>query len=78
MQRTYTQHARVLGGGSSVNWLIYARGHKDDYDSWENLGCTDWGWDNVLPYYKKMEDYFMPGGKVNFWEHKYTLRLYSI
>ncbi|XP_067946350.1 4-pyridoxate dehydrogenase-like [Watersipora subatra] len=60
MQRTYTQHARVLGGGSSVNWLIYARGHKDDYDSWEKLGCTGWGWDNVLPYYKKMEDYFMP------------------
>ena len=62
-QKTATQHGKVLGGGSSVNHMVYARGHKDDYNSWEKLGCTGWGWNNVLHYYKKMENYFMPGGK---------------
>ncbi|KAF6038133.1 hypothetical protein EB796_003564 [Bugula neritina] len=58
-QRSYTQHGKVLGGGSSVNWMIYARGHRDDYDSWEQKGCEGWGWDNVKEYFKKMENYFM-------------------
>jgi len=59
LQRSYTQHGKVLGGGSSVNWMIYARGHKDDYDSWEQKGCEGWGWGNVKEYFKKMENYFM-------------------
>ena len=42
--------------------MIYVRGHKEDFDSWERLGCTGWGWNNVLNYFKKMEDYFMPDG----------------
>ncbi|XP_067947042.1 alcohol dehydrogenase [acceptor]-like [Watersipora subatra] len=63
-QKSYTQHGKVLGGSSSVNWMMYLRGHKDDYNSWEKLGCTGWGWDDVLPYYKKMENYFMPGEEL--------------
>ena len=47
-----------------MNWMIHVRGHKDDYDSWENLGCTGWGWDNVSQYFKKMENYFMDKGKI--------------
>ena len=63
-QTSYATHGKVLGGSSSVNWMIYVRGHKDDFDSWERLGCTGWGWNNVLNYFKKMEDYFMPGGML--------------
>jgi choline dehydrogenase len=47
---------KVLGGGSAVNGMIYIRGQKEDYDGWaQDLGCTDWGYDQVLPYFKKAE-----------------------
>ena len=47
---------RVLGGCSSINGMIYMRGQARDYDTWRQLGCTGWGWDDVLPYFKKSED----------------------
>jgi len=46
---------RVLGGSSAINGLIYIRGQPQDYDHWRQLGCTGWGWDDVLPYFKKAE-----------------------
>ncbi|MAW85567.1 MAG: choline dehydrogenase [Phyllobacteriaceae bacterium] len=49
---------RVLGGCSSINGMIYMRGQKGDYDHWRQLGNTGWGWDDVLPYFKKSEDYY--------------------
>jgi choline dehydrogenase-like flavoprotein len=48
--------ASVLGGGSSVNAMIYIRGNPDDYATWEALGATGWGYDDVLPYFKKSEN----------------------
>ncbi len=48
---------RVMGGCSSVNGMIYIRGHREDYNSWANLGCTGWGWDDLLPYFKRAEAY---------------------
>ena len=48
---------RVLGGCSSINGMIYMRGQARDYDGWRQLGCTGWGWDDVLPYFKAHEDY---------------------
>jgi len=42
--------------------MAYVRGHREDYNNWESLGCTGWGWSNVENYFKKMEDYFLPGG----------------
>ncbi|MEO1694261.1 MAG: GMC family oxidoreductase N-terminal domain-containing protein [Pseudomonadota bacterium] len=47
---------RVLGGCSSINGMIYMRGQARDYDTWRQLGCTGWGWDDVLPYFKAHED----------------------
>jgi choline dehydrogenase len=46
----------VLGGGSSVNGMIYVRGQKEDYESWENdFGCAGWGYNDVLPYFIRSE-----------------------
>jgi choline dehydrogenase len=47
---------RVLGGSSSINGMVYIRGSASDYDHWAQLGCTGWGWDDVLPHFKKAED----------------------
>jgi choline dehydrogenase len=51
----YTQ-AKVIGGGSSINAQIYTRGNALDYDEWRQMGCTGWGYDDVLPYFRKAED----------------------
>ncbi|KRW93103.1 GMC family oxidoreductase [Paracoccus sp. MKU1] len=51
----FTQ-ARVIGGGSSINAQIYTRGNPLDYDEWRQAGCTGWGYEDVLPYFRKAED----------------------
>jgi len=48
---------RVLGGCSSINGMLYLRGQAADYDQWRQLGNPGWGWDDVLPYFLKHEDY---------------------
>jgi choline dehydrogenase-like flavoprotein len=54
-RRGYQPRGKVLGGSSSVNAMIYARGHRSDYDHWAALGNAGWGWDDVLPYFKRAE-----------------------
>lgn len=51
----FTQ-AKVMGGGSTINAQIYTRGARQDYEEWRQMGCEGWGYDDVLPYYKKAED----------------------
>jgi choline dehydrogenase len=48
---------KVLGGSSSLNGMIYIRGHRSDYDSWAYDGATGWDWDSVFPYFVKSEDH---------------------
>ena len=48
---------KVLGGGSSINGMVYVRGQASEYDDWVRKGCTGWGYDDVLPYFKKIERY---------------------
>lgn len=48
---------RVLGGSSSINGLMYNRGQPEDYDQLLELGCEGWGWSDILPYFRAMEDH---------------------
>jgi len=48
---------KVLGGSSSINGLIYVRGHRADFDGWAQAGCTGWDWSSVFPYYLRSEDF---------------------
>lgn len=53
----YWPRGRTLGGSSSVNAMIYIRGHRHDYDTWrDKYGCTGWGYDDLLPYFVRAED----------------------
>ena len=55
-RRMSCAQGKVLGGSSSVNGMIYIRGQKEDYDHWvEQEGCIGWGYDDLLPYFKKSE-----------------------
>ena len=48
---------KVLGGSSSINGLLYVRGQPQDFDHWRQLGNAGWGWDDVLPYFKRAENW---------------------
>jgi choline dehydrogenase-like flavoprotein len=54
-RRGYQPRGKVLGGSSSVNAMIYARGVPGDYDHWAQQGNPGWGWADVLPYFKRSE-----------------------
>ena len=49
------RRGKVLGGSSSINGLVYVRGCSYDYALWRQLGAEGWGYDDVLPYYRKAE-----------------------
>ncbi len=55
---------RVLGGSSSINGMIYVRGQPEDFDHWGQLGNRGWSWDDVLPYFKRAENW--EGGADEF------------
>src|SRR6202046_1418132 len=50
---------KVIGGSSAINAMIYMRGQAADYDHWRQLGLAGWGWDDVLPYFKRHENHFL-------------------
>jgi choline dehydrogenase len=58
---------KVLGGSSSINGLIYVRGQPEDFDHWAQLGNRGWSWDEVLPFFKKAENW---AGEENEWRGK--------
>jgi choline dehydrogenase len=55
-RRLYLPRGRMLGGCSSINAMIYIRGNRLDYDAWAAAGADGWGYDDVLPYFKRSED----------------------
>ena len=72
-RRGYQPRGKVLGGSSSINAMLYVRGHRWDYDHWASLGNAGWSYDEVLPYFKRAEhnethganDYHGAGGPLN-------------
>ncbi len=57
-RRIRMPRGKTLGGSSSINGMVYVRGHGSDYDQWRQMGNTGWGWDDVLPYFRKLEDHY--------------------
>ena len=72
---TYTR-GKVVGGSSSVNGMIYLRGNQQNYNDWAARGCDGWSFEDVLPFYKKLEDhqdgeteYHGAGGPIHVSRH---------
>ena len=71
-RRGYQPRGKVLGGSSSINAMCYVRGPREDYDQWAAEGNTGWGFDDMLPYFRKSEHnergadaYHGSGGPLN-------------
>ena len=56
-RRMNCPRGKVLGGSSSINGMVYVRGHAGDYDEWEACGAVGWNYQNCLPYFKKLESH---------------------
>jgi choline dehydrogenase len=56
-RRSYWPRGKVVGGSGSINAMVYVRGQPQDFDDWKMAGNPGWGWDDVLPYFKKSEDF---------------------
>jgi len=78
-RQVFQPRGKVLGGSSSINGLLYVRGQHEDYDRWRQRGNVGWGYDDVLPYFKRAEnqcrgedDYHGTGGPltVSDWRHE--------
>lgn len=55
-RQLFQPRGKVLGGTGAINGMIYMRGQPEDFDGWAAAGCTGWGWQDVLPYFKSCED----------------------
>ena len=55
-RRLATPRGKVVGGSSSINGMVYVRGHAKDFDAWEEMGAKGWGHRHVLPYFKRLEN----------------------
>src|SRR3954463_1565727 len=64
-RQVFQPRGKVLGGSSSINGLLYVRGQHEDYDRWRQRGNAGWGYDDVLPYFKKAENQQRGAGKYH-------------
>jgi choline dehydrogenase len=72
-RRIEVPRGKMLGGSSSINGMVYIRGQAQDYDHWAQLGNRGWGWQDVLPVFKRMERY--DGGSDQYRGRKGPLRV---
>ncbi|XP_060069659.1 glucose dehydrogenase [FAD, quinone]-like [Ylistrum balloti] len=68
--RSYWPRGHVLGGSSALNWMVYMRGNRHDFDSWANEGCDGWSYKDVLPYFIKSENVEIPEFKTSKYHGK--------
>jgi choline dehydrogenase len=61
-RRIYWPRGKTLGGSSAINGMVYVRGHRGDFDHWASLGNPGWGWNDVLPYFKRAENHRRTAG----------------
>lgn len=62
-RRIAVPRGRGLGGSTLINGMIWVRGHREDYDGWAQMGCRGWSFEDVLPYFRKLEDFDGPAGE---------------
>ena len=62
-RQLFWPRGKVLGGSSSLNGMIYMRGHRSDYDGWAAQGCEGWAWDDVRPLFLRSEDHLAGAGE---------------
>ena len=81
-RRMYWPRGKTLGGSSSINAMLYVRGHASDYDHWRQLGNEGWSYREVLPFFKKAEhneryndEYHGTGGPLNVAEQRHALEI---
>jgi choline dehydrogenase len=60
-RRLACPRGKVLGGSSSINGMVFVRGHPRDFDTWAAMGADGWAWADVMPYFKRMETWHGPG-----------------
>ncbi len=56
-RRSYWPRGKVIGGSGSINAMVYVRGQPHDFEDWKAAGNPGWGWDDILPFFKKSEDF---------------------
>ena len=64
-RKGYQPRGKGLVGSSAINAMLYVRGHARDYDEWRDPGCEGWGWDDVLPYFKRAENHYAGGNDAH-------------
>jgi choline dehydrogenase len=64
-RRLYWPRGRVMGGSGALNGMVWIRGHRLDYDGWAYHGCPGWGWDDVLPVFRSLEDFDRPADHLH-------------
>ncbi len=76
---------KILGGSSSINGMLYSRGHPRDYDQWRQLGNAGWSYSDILPYYRRLEsdwrganDYHGGDGPLRVSRHDKSHKLYDV
>ena len=70
--------ARVMGGGSSVMGMVAVRGRPEDYDGWEAEGAAGWSWDDVLPYFRRLETDWDFGGSLHGADGPFPIRRHRV
>ena len=69
-RRLATPRGKVIGGSSSINGMVFVRGHPQDFDRWEEAGARGWAFKDVLPYFRRMETAHLNGSGEEGWRGK--------